>query len=45
MWKIKGAKIGMLLLKLKPGMYLVPVLGPSVMRMTHIGFVRTFCKI
>ena len=41
MLKIKGRKIGMLSLKRKPEMYLMQVLGPIVMRMTRMSFLRT----
>ena len=42
MLKIKGTKIGMLLLKRKLEMCLMPVLAPIVRRMTQMSFLRTF---
>ena len=42
MLKVKGAKIGMLLLKLKLEMCLMSVLAPIVTRMTRMSFMRTF---
>ena len=45
MLKVKGAKIGMLLLKLKLEMCLMSVLAPIVTRMTRMSFMRTFRTI
>ena len=40
--KIKDIKIGMSSLKRKPEMCLMRVVGPIVMRMTRMSFLRTF---
>ena len=41
----KRPKIGMSSLKRKPEMCLMWVLGPIVMRMTQMSFLRTFCTL